>query len=624
MPIFTFNLRSTSRYGSARRACVSLAASLCVVLCVFTGARAQIASEAKRVSDVPARWLTPAERTNHLATPTFDETIAYIDTLARESKLIRRTSFGESGEGRRLPLVIAASGMEFDPIRARASGKAIVLVQACIHAGESDGKDAGLALLRDIAIMGKHAEILRGVVLLFVPIYNTDGHERRGPYNRINQIGPAGMGWRATATRLNLNRDYMKADAPETRAWLQLWNKWQPDILVDLHTTDGADFQYDVTYQYEARQNVEPSIAEWMRAAIERRVRPATEKAGHLLAPYLTFRDNRNPSLGIEAFIATPRFATAYAAITRNRPALLVETHALKTNRARVFAAYDILRLMLEDASRERESLRRSVRAADEATTAMFRAAANKSLPLSLELTEKETPFVLKGVEMRRETSDISGAERVIFNSKPQDYDVPLYDDARVVSSVRPPRYYVVPPAWTEIIERLVLHGVRFTRAASPLTLDAEMYRFREVKFAATPFEGRVRVDYKVDPVQVKRTFPAGSIIIPLAQPAARAAVHLLEPAAPDSLVSWGFFNPIFEQKEFGEDYIVERIAREMLARDETLRRDFAERLRTDERFAQDPRARLRFFYERSPYADADLNLYPVARIDARLPQSFD
>src|ERR1044071_6806418 len=182
------------------------------------------------MSTIPLEWRTPAETTDYRETPNYSATIAFARRLAHASPSIQYEYFGFSGEGRELPLVIASETQTFTPAAAKAQGKAVVLIQACIHSGEPDGKDAGFALLRDIAITQSAAGLLSNVVLLFIPIYNTDGHERSSPYNRINQNGPEEMGWRTTATYQNLNRDYMKADTPETRAWLRLWNQWQPDL----------------------------------------------------------------------------------------------------------------------------------------------------------------------------------------------------------------------------------------------------------------------------------------------------------------------------------------------------------------------------------------------------------
>jgi murein tripeptide amidase MpaA len=207
--------------------------------------------------------------------------------------------------------LIAASNNTFTPALAKKAGKAVVLIQAGIHAGEIDGKDAGLALFRDIAITKSRLDLLKNVVIVFEVIYNVDGHENRGPYMRINQNGPEEMGFRVNASNLNLNRDYMKADAPETRAWLGLWNTWNPDLFIDCHVTDGADFQYNLTYEYAHFQEVNPAIKDWMDQHFDGVVVPNVQKEGNLLTHYIEFA-GREVTGGIATFIATPRFATGY------------------------------------------------------------------------------------------------------------------------------------------------------------------------------------------------------------------------------------------------------------------------------------------------------------------------
>ncbi|HYY56326.1 MAG TPA: hypothetical protein VE842_03285, partial [Pyrinomonadaceae bacterium] len=378
---------------------------------------------------------------------------------------------------------------------------------------------------------------------------------------------------------------------------------------------DGADYRYNITYQYEHHGNVPAPVLAWERAAFDGRIVPATEAAGNLLSPYLEFRDNRDLSQGIDSFIATPRFSTGYTPI-RNRPGLLIETHMFKDYRSRVRGTYDLLRFALEEVNRDTEALLRAVRQADEEAIAEGqRYDPSRTYPLRFELTDKSTPFQLKALESRTELSDISGAVRVIFGTKPLDITVPLYDEVRVTESVATPLYYVVPQQWTDVIAVLAAQGVRLQRLAEPATVEVESYRFTDAKWASAPFEGRVMPTFKTNLVREKRSFPAGSVVVPLAQPAAHVIMHLLEPQAPDSFVAWGFFNSIFEQKEYGEDYVLEKLARDMLKADENLRREFERRVMSDPQFAASPSARLRFFYERSPYWDQQLNLYPVGRI---------
>ena len=569
---------------------------------------------------VPPAWQTHAEKTDYRETPRYAETIAYARKLADASPLLRFASFGQSGEGRELPLLIAASGNTFTPQAARKAGKAIIMIQACIHSGESDGKDAGFALLRDIAILKTRPGLLDRTVVLFIPIYNTDGHERFGPHNRINQNGPAEMGWRVTSANLNLNRDYMKADAPETRAWLKLWTAWNPDLLIDCHVTDGADFQYNITYIYEHHEHVSAPVLAWMRDAFDQRIFPATESTGNLLAQYMTFRDNRDLTKGIDGFVMPPRFSTGYTTI-RNRPGLTIETHMLKDYRNRVRGTYDLLRFTLEEVNRNPEKLLRAVREADDETVMAGQTYdPQRRYPLQIQMTDKAQPFRFKGVESRTEQSEVSGALRVIFGTQPLEITIPFYDESRIAAAVAPPLYYIVPPQWKDAINVLAAHGLRLQKLTAPAIIEVESYRFSDVKFAAAPFEGRVVPgEMTKQQVRERRNFPAGSIVIPVAQPAGNVAIHLLEPGGPDSFIAWGFFNAIFEQKEYGEDYVVEKLAREMLAKDAGLRREFEQKLATDPKFAASPTARLNFFYERSPYWDRQMNLYPVGRVTAPL-----
>jgi murein tripeptide amidase MpaA len=602
------------------RAAFVLALSISSVLLLPLAANTHTRTHAKTMSQnhnppVPPEWLTHAEKTDYRETPRYAQTIEYAKRLDQASSLIKFQTFGKSGEGRDLPLLIATEGDTFTPETARRAGKAVILIQACIHAGEPDGKDAGLALLRDIAITKTRPGLLKNIVVLFIPIYNTDGHERVSPYNRINQNGPAEMGWRTTSTYQNLNRDYMKADTPETRAWLSLWNLWKPDLFVDCHVTDGADYQYNITYQHEHHAGVAESVLAWEKKVIDERVAPATEAAGNVISWYLEFIDNRDLTKGIRDFNGSPRFSTGYTPI-RNRPGILIETHMLKPYRPRVVGTYDFLRFTLAEVSRDPESLLAAVREADEKTLADGRTYdPARRFPLDFELTDHVAPYKLKALEYHTEVSKVSGAPYVTFGTKPVDMTVPMYNEFRVKTAVAPPLYYIVPVQWKEAIEVLRAHGLVMQITKEPLTTDVESYRFIDVKWAGGPFEGRLMPSFKTEAVHERRSFPAGSVIVPLAQELAKVAMNLLEPEAPDSLVHWGFFNATFEQKEYAENYVLEKLAREMLAGDPRLREEFEKKLASDTTFAGNPRARLQFFYLHSPYWDKQMNLYPVGRI---------
>lgn len=564
-------------------------------------------------------WATPAERAAFATTPSYAETKAWLERLAASApERIRLARFGVSPEGRDLLLVVAAKHGEFTPEAARASGKEIVMVQSGIHAGEIEGKDAALMLLRDLRAGGKQASLLDHAILVWLPIFNVDGHERASPYNRINQNGPREMGFRGTAQNLNLNRDYMKADAPEMRDWLALFDAWNPDLFFDIHTTDGADFRYDLTWYMEEWGPLHPAVKRWQDEAFKRAILPDFEKRGHLAAPYLDLVDHRDVGKGIANFGSGARFSTGYVAL-RNRAAVLVETHMLKPYETRVRATYDLVAATLAHLGKHPGELRKAVTQADADTVARARDA-QASLPVAFRTSEKSEPFTLKGYAFTQEPSGISGDTWTSYDPhKPKTYTVPDFRDLVATDSVRLPAAWLVPAAWPQIADKLRQHGLRVERVERPLRLAAGRYRLGAPRWDEKPFEGRHLLrEFTASLENVEDDFAAGAVLVPLDQPNANVAANLLEPRAADSLLRWGFFDAIFEQKEYADARVAERLAREMLAEDPALRAEFEAKLAAEPDFAKSPAARLAFFYERSPwYAAQRIGLYPVVRLDS-------
>jgi zinc carboxypeptidase len=561
-------------------------------------------------------WITPAERSHFRTTPSYADTKTYLERLAAASpKSIHLTRFGVSPEGRDLMLIVAAKDGEYTPEAARKSGKEIVLVQSGIHAGEIEGKDAALMLLRDLSIGGKHADLLDHAILVWLPIFNVDGHENSNPYNRINQNGPEKMGFRATAQNLNLNRDYTKADAPEMRAWLAMFDAWMPDLFMDIHTTDGADYQYDLTWYMEEWGSLDPAVKAWQDTALKQSIFPAFDRMGHKQAPYLELVDHRDITKGIGNFGSGPRFSTGYVAL-RNRAALLVETHMLKSYEVRVRATYDLLVATLKYINAHPGSLRAAVTKADADTVAH----AGAEIPVAFKTTDEPITFRLDGYAFSEQKSDVSGDTWVTYDPKtPKTYEIPFYRDLVPTASIKLPAAYVVPAAWPQIAAKLAEHGIRFDKIAQDTTLDVERYRLTNPVWEPKPFEGRhLLSDVAIASERASVAVRAGSIVVPMDQPAANLIANLLEPAASDSLVRWGFFDAAFEQKESPDARVAEKLAREMLAKDPTLKAELDAKIAADPKFANDPSARLAFFYERSPwYATQAVGIYPVLRLDA-------
>ena len=574
-------------------------------------------------------WQTPAERSGYATTPRYDETIAYLRRIAAAAPgQVRIATFGKTGEGRDLVIAVASRDGVFDPEAVHRGGRPVVLIQNAIHAGEVDGKDACLALLRDMVVTKTQARLLDRAVVVIIPIYNADGHERFGPNNRINQNGPLEAGWRTTAINLNLNRDYLKADAPETRAFLRLWNRWLPDYFVDNHVTDGADYQYEITFACDWGPDLPPATAAWQRE-IERRIEDSVHRAGHAAGPFIGLKDAADPGNGLGLSPSIPRFSTGYA-IVQSRPGMLVEMHMLKPYRARVTGNSEILRALLEVVNRDAERLVRLNREADAATVAAGKGTAREPFPLAIEPDGRTEPWVYRGIESEKSPSNVSGTPVIRFTGRPTEVTIPRESGWRVSKTVVPPAAYIVPATWSSVIDVLAAHGLRISRTSRPWEGEIETYRCDAPRWYPRPFEGRQvlfwpgegegvpRSDAALGacrPVRESMRFPAGSAVVPLDQRAAKVAIQFLEPQGPDSAVAWGFFNAVFEQKEFGEDYVLEPLARRMLAEDPRLAAEFEARVASDPKFAADPEARLNFFFQRSPWRDPRQGLYPVGRL---------
>ena len=577
----------------------------------------------KNISN-PADWRTPAEISDYRTTPRYEETMAYVRRAAAAApKQVKIETFGKTGEGRDLYVVAVSKDGVFDPAALHQAERPIVLIQNAIHAGEMDGKDSCLALLRDMVITKSKAALLDRAVVLMIPIYNADGHERFGQYNRINQNGPEQMGWRTQAQNLNLNRDYLKADAPETRAFLKLWNKWLPDFFVDDHVTDGADYQYDVTYTLDTGLDVDPALAGWQHDVLAPYLEQSVTAAGHKIAPYINLVEETDPAKGITNSQDMPRFSTGYM-ILQNRPGMLVELHMLKDYKTRVTGNYEILRALLEAINRDAGKLVAMNRAADAATIAAGKQfAPGAAFPLQLTPSGTET-FHFLGYKYTRSLSEISGAIRIEYSHEPWEQDVPRQSGLKPVLTIAPPRAYIVPAQWTQVIDVLEAHGLRLERTAAPWSAEVETYRCTPA-WQAKPFEGRIPLAASAESgareksmckaVQEKLSFPVGSVVVPLDQRAAKVAIHFLEPDGPDSAVSWGFFNSIFEQKEYAEGYVLEKLAREMMTKDPKVKQEFEAKVASDPRFAASPDARLNFFYQHSPWWDQYKDRYPVGRL---------
>jgi Zinc carboxypeptidase len=559
---------------------------------------------------------TVSERSGFIKTGRYDEVIALCEAFAkRYPDTVRCFDFGTTPEGRPMKALAASRSGKLTAQAAHEAGLPVMLVQGGIHAGEIDGKDAGFLLLRELLEGELGKGVLDKEVLLFVPVFNVDGHERFAAWNRPNQRGPEEMGWRTTAQNYNLNRDYVKADTPEMQAMLRLADEWDPLAMMDLHVTDGAKFEHDVSIMVEPTEGADEPLRKvgkaWRDGVIAR-----LAKQGSLPLPfYPSFVENDNPASGFEHSVASPRFSQSYFS-QRNRLGMLVETHSWKDYPTRVRITHDTVLAAAELIAAHGRQWQQEVRAADARGTQL----GGQPVALDYKATEKVRTIPFRGYAYTRTPSDISGALMTHYDeSKPQIWNIPLRDEIVPNHVVTAPKAgYLVPAAQAAWVgAKLQQQGIEFHRLDKAMSnAEVGVFHADKVEFAPRSFEGHQTVTLTGNWKNEDRDLGAGALFVPIAQPKARLVIAMLEPQAPDALVAWGEFNNAFERKEYMEDYVAEDVARAMLAKDPALKARFEQRLKDDPEFAKNPSARLDFFARLHSSWDKAYNVYPVLRTD--------
>lgn len=545
--------------------------------------------------------VTTAERSRWVRTGRYAETINLCEDFARTYSGVRCDTIGTTGEGRPI-LALRVS---------KHVGLPVIYVQAGTHAGEIEGKDAGFWFVRDV-LDGKVASgALDHVSLVFVPVQNPDGHERFGKNHRPNQRGPEEMGWRTNGARQNLNRDWIKADAPETQAVLGVIRRDNPVLFLDLHTTDGARFEHDISLIMAPGAPRGDQLDE-TAAALSHSVAKRLTALGNLPVEfYPSFIDEANPLSGFATGEAPPRFSHYYMG-ARSRMAMLVETHSWRTYKERALSTYRTLQAVFEEASRNAKTWVQVELDAERADLAL----AGTRVTLIWDAGKGHHDIDFRGYAFEKRTSDLTGGAWLVYDeAKPQIWKVPVYDELIPKITVTAPRAgYIIDGGFASVVAPILdRHGIVYTRIAGEPSEKVEAFRATQVTFAA-PYEGRQRAEIAGAWSAETRTLERGALFVPIAQPGARVVLHLLDPALPDSLARWGMFNAAFEHKEYIEPYVIEAEARAMLAAQSGLKAEFDAAIAADPELAKSAEAKREWFYERHPAWDERINLLPVYR----------
>ena len=539
-------------------------------------------------------------------TATYGQILPFFEQLAKKYDQVRVIQYGPTDSGEPLHLVVLSRDGNFDPAAIRKQDRRIILINNGIHPGEPEGIDASMMLVRDLL---KAKAVPRNVVVCFIPVYNIGGALNRG-VSRANQNGPESYGFRGNAKNLDLNRDFIKTDSKNSWSFQQIFNEWQPDVFIDNHTSNGADYQYAITLIDTQKDKLHPALSGYMTKNFTPELYRRMAKDKMEMTPYVDF-DGETPESGIQAFLETPRYSTGYAAL-HNTIAFMTETHMWKPFSDRVQATYRFMKHTINLTSSE------SARIRDARKEARTLVRSQEEFPVAWKIDRSRFDSVLfRGYGSGHKASEVSGAQRLYYDrSKPYERMIRNYNTFMPAATVKKPEFYIVPQAWDRVIGLLAVNRVAMRRLSRDTVMEAEMYYIDDYKTGSRPYEGHyLHSSPKLRAVKQRMAFRKGDYVVPVNQEQNRYIVETLEPAGVDSFFSWNFFDSVLGQKEYFSAYIFEDEAAAMLRRDEGLRKRFEEAKQQDPGLAKSGSAQLNWIYRNSDYYEKTHLRYPVARI---------
>lgn len=548
------------------------------------------------------------ERSNGAETATYFEAIEWYRQLDRTSSKITLQTMGATDAGYPLHLVLVSTEQNQGVAQWKKAGKIIILINNGIHPGEPDGIDASMLLVRDIAL--NKVKLPANVALAFIPVYNIGGSLNRGSFSRVNQNGPTEYGFRGNSQNLDLNRDFTKCDSKEARSFTDIFHLLDPDILVDNHVSDGADYQHTMTLITTQYDKLGQDLGGWLKKTFEPALYGAMSGKGWDMAPYVDF-EKAGAEMTMQMFYDPPRYSSGYAALFQTI-GFIPETHMLKPYKDRVQSTYALMVTMAEMAGKHADTLRLLRRKA--------RAEIQKqqTFPLTWRLdTTRHSQVRFQGYEQGFTTSETTGLQRMFYDhSKPYTRQVRFFDVFRPENIVGKPVAYLIPQGWHEVIDRLKLNKVTVERFKKDTVIEVSAYRIDDYKSSPRPYEKHHKNSgVKVTASLQKVKFLKGDCYIPLNQPANRYIVEMLEPTGDDSFFAWNFFDAILQQKEGYSDYRWEDVAAAVLKKNPALQDDLLKKKAADTSFARNASAQLDFIYKRSPYYEPAHLRYPVYRL---------
>ena len=548
-------------------------------------------------------------------TATYQQVISYYQKLGKQYPQMKLINYGMTDIGKPLTLIVLSKDKVFDPALIKKQNRRVLLINNGIHPGEPEGIDASMMMVRDLL---KNNQLPNNVVLCFIAVYNIDGCMNRG-LSRVSQNGPEAYGFRGNYRNLDLNRDFIKADSRNALAFMKILNTWNPEVFLDNHTSDGADYQYVMTLIETQKDKQNPILADYTTKTLSPELYKRMKQSGFEMIPYVEGGRGGTPDSGIVAYLETPRYATGYTA-QHNIISYITETHMLKPFDKRVYSTYNFMQHLIGIVQRDHQLIGELKHKADEQISKQTTFAMN----WDLDATRYDT-ITFKGYAALHKPSEVSGLSRLYYDrSKPWTRTIKYYNTYKVTQTIDKPMAYVIPQAWGKIIDLYKLNNVVMHQLAHDTTVTLQMYYIGDFRNGQRPYEGH----YLHSGVQLKSTdqkvkFYAGDYVVYTNQPLNRYIVETLEPQGVDSFFAWNFFDSVLGQKEGYSDYVFEDTAAEYLKKNPDMRKKLDEEKAKNPQLAGSGRAQLNWVYTNSPYAEKTYQRYPVGRVTTNIKFDF-
>jgi len=563
--------------------------------------------------------LTPFEKGNGNQTCTYEECISFYEKLDSISDHAKLFTYGTTSIGKPLHLFVISSEKNFDPKKIHDEGKCVLLINNGIHPGEPDGIDASMMFARDLLKKNTLSKLLDHVVVCIIPVYNVSGMLTRNSTSRVNQNGPEEFGFRGTAQNYDLNRDFVKCDAVETQTFTEIFQTWKPEIFIDTHVSNGADYQYIMTLISTQKDKLNSVLASYQEKIFLPDLYGAMKENKFEMTPYVNPIEE-TPDSGIAGFLETPRFSTGYAALF-NCIGMMPETHMFKPYDQRVWSTYSLEKEVLTITSRDATLIRKNKQAADEAVSMQT------SFPVEWKFDESKFDWItFKGFAAKYKKSEVSDSIRLYYDrNEPFEKKIKFFNDYLPSVTAEKPFAYIIPQGWGHVIDRLKWNGVEMKQLVKDTSFDVDVYYIDDFKSSPNAYEGHhvnSNVSLRKENHQMK--FYKGDYVVFVNQPSNRYIIEMLEPQGTDSYFTWNFFDPVLMEKEYFSDYVFVDVAADLLRKDSKLKNDFEQKKKSDPEFAKDPNAQLYFIYQHSPYFEKSFRRYPVVRVQANVNLPID